>query len=594
MRTLSEVAVRQPVSVAKCNDDMEGLVSDSNRSVATLAITTLLKTGSESSIDRLMKQVSSFMNDIGDEYKIVIVKAIRELCVKYPPKHRVMLGFLATFLREEGGYEFKKSIVDSIVGMMSAIPETKEPSLLHLCEFIEDCEFSELIIQILYLVGSTGPSTTSPSRYIRFVFNRVILECAAVRAAAVATLGAFAARVPELRPSIVTLLRRSLVDEDDEVRDRAALLLQSFDTFKDDDNDLRFLFDEPIPMTFTALERSIKSYIAHPSNLSGADNNKPITFPSLPIIEDAYVPVLPTAARGASKRKTTPSAGGSGSGNDAAASVPQEVIDPAFVVYKIPELTSIGRAFRTCAEVALTETEMEYVVTCTKHIFESHVVLQFSVLNTIDDQRLKNAYVNVEISEPDSYSIHKVFPAPIVRYGEASNCFVSLARSGDPAPMTLSCELHFKVVQVDPTTGEVEGDEEGYDEEYPLEPIEISTNDFMAKVSVSDFRRSWEQAGTDGEVLEKFALQFKKLDDAVNAVIDFLGMQPADGTGIIPSTDGPKRTHTLHLSGVFVGNVPVLVRAQIQIDDASSGTVLKMAVRSPSKEISTLVAECIH
>jgi coatomer protein complex subunit gamma len=59
MRTLSEVAVKQPISVAKCNDDMESLVSDSNRSIATLAITTLLKTGNESSIDRLKKSAMS-------------------------------------------------------------------------------------------------------------------------------------------------------------------------------------------------------------------------------------------------------------------------------------------------------------------------------------------------------------------------------------------------------------------------------------------------------------------------------------------------------------------------------------------------------
>jgi coatomer protein complex subunit gamma len=130
---------------------MESLVGDSNRSIATLAITTLLKTGNEGSIDRLMKQISTFMSEIGDEFKIVVVKAIRELCMKYPAKHRVMVGFLSTFLREEGGYDFKKSIVDSIVDLMSAIPETKETSLLHLCEFIEDCEFSELIVQVCFL-----------------------------------------------------------------------------------------------------------------------------------------------------------------------------------------------------------------------------------------------------------------------------------------------------------------------------------------------------------------------------------------------------------------------------------------------------------
>jgi len=585
MRTLSEVAVRQPVSVAKCNDDMESLVSDLNRSIATLAITTLLKTGNEGSIDRLMKQISSFMSEIGDEFKIVVVKAIRELCVKYPAKHRIMVGFLSTFLREEGGYDFKKAIVDSIVELMSTIPETKETSLLHLCEFIEDCEFSELIVQILHLIGTTGPATTSPSRYIRFIFNRVILENAVVRAAAVATLGAFATRVPELRPSIIVLLRRSLVDEDDEVRDRAAILLRSFES-SSEEAELRFLLDEPLPMTFTALERSVKAYLAHPSaDSSSSSSSKNLTFASLPIIEEAYVPAAASTVRAGAKKKAQASATG---GGDAA----PEAVDPAAAVYKIPELANLGRAFRSSAETALTETEMEYVVTCVKHIFEQHVVLQFSILNTIDEQRLLSVIVNVDVGEPDLYEVETVVPAPTARYGEQSNCFVSLKRLGDPGPTTLSCQLSFKVVQVDPTTGEAESDETGYDEEYPLEDMELSTNDYMAKRSLGDFRRSWEQMESEGEVREKFALQFKKLEDAVMAVTDFLGMQPADGTGAIPTGEGSKRTHTLHLSGIFLGNIPVLVRAQLQMDDAS-GVVLQIAVRSQSKEISQLVCNCI-
>ena len=34
------------------------------------------------------------MAEIGDEFKIVVVKAIRELCVKYPAKHRSMVPTL--------------------------------------------------------------------------------------------------------------------------------------------------------------------------------------------------------------------------------------------------------------------------------------------------------------------------------------------------------------------------------------------------------------------------------------------------------------------------------------------------------------------
>lgn len=51
----------------------------------------------------------------------------------------------------------------------------------------------------------------------------------------------------------------------------------------------------------------------------------------------------------------------------------------------------------------------------------------------------------------------------------------------------LNCEavLHRvdQALDVDPATGEVEGDEEGFPEEYPLEQLNIATADFMAKVS---------------------------------------------------------------------------------------------------------------
>ena len=585
MRTLSEVAVRQPVSVAKCNEHMEDLVNDSNRSIATLAITTLLKTGNEGSIERLMKQISSFMSEIGDEFKIVVVKAIRELCVKYPQKHRVMVGFLATFLREEGGFDFKKAIVDSIVELMTTIPDTKETSLLHLCEFIEDCEFSELIVQILHLIGTTGPLTTSPSRYIRFIFNRVILENAVVRAAAVTTLGIFATRVRELRPSIVVLLRRSLGDEDDEVRDRAAILLKSFES-SDDEGELRFALDEPLPMTFTALERSVKAYLAHPATESSG-RLKSMTFASLPIIEEAYVHTNVATVRAGAKKKAKADA------DKSSAAEGGEPIDPAAAVYKIPEFANLGRAFRSTSEVALTETEMEYVVTCVKHIFETHVVLQFSVLNTLDEQRLTDVIVNVEVGEPDVYVVDKVIPAAVAKYGEQANCFVALKRLGDAAPTGLSCQLSFKVIAVDPSTGEADSDDKGYDEEYPLEDMELLTHDFMAKRSIGDFVRNWEQQDAEGEVEEKFALQFKKLEEAVVAVTDLLGMQPTDGTGIIASGEGSKRQHTLHLSGIFVGNVTVLARVKLLQTDDATGVILKILVRSPSKDLSQLICNCI-
>jgi coatomer subunit gamma len=148
VRILNAVSMTHPMAVTNCNIELEQLMMDPNRSIAVYAITTLLKTGSESSVDRLLKQIRTFMADIADDFKVVVVQAIKSLCLKYPGKHRVLLNFLSHMLREEGGYEFKRSIVEALLTLITKIPEAREAGLLHLAEFIEDCEFTQLAVQV--------------------------------------------------------------------------------------------------------------------------------------------------------------------------------------------------------------------------------------------------------------------------------------------------------------------------------------------------------------------------------------------------------------------------------------------------------------
>ncbi len=114
--------------------------------------------------------------------------------------------------------------------------------MAHLCEFIEDCEHTSLATRILHLLGREGPRTTTPAKYIRYIYNRVILENAPVRAgktfisisylliidilAAVSALAKFGAASEELLPNILVLLQRTTLDQDDEVRDRATFYYQ--------------------------------------------------------------------------------------------------------------------------------------------------------------------------------------------------------------------------------------------------------------------------------------------------------------------------------------------------------------------------------
>lgn len=602
MKILAGISNTYPRLVSKCNEDLESLISDPNRSIATLAITTLLKTGSENSIDRLLKQISAFLTDIADEYKITVVRSLQRLCFTYPNKHRILVGFMSNFLREEGGFEFKKTIVNCIITLIKAVPETTESSLLHLCEFIEDCEFTMLSTQVLHLLGELGPTTSAPARYIRFIYNRVMLENSAVRAAAIASLSKFAASCPSLRAPIVSLLKRGLDDEDDETRDRTTLLTNVLEAAmetnpyiapSEDDEAEEVPVDEPVPgdsaafimlegmpMSFDKLRRSLIAYQTAPGSM---DSNETLTFSNLPIVED-------TPEDNSASQNTMVDDGFGLGAADIGTEVVKEKVDPAAVIYAIPELASLGRVFRSSAAVPLTESETEYVVTCTKHIFESHIVLQFSVQNTIDDQRLENVTIELE-SDGGMFEIAGEIAAETVKYGDTVDCFSVLQRDTDIPIETssFSCTLHFNVVQVDPASGEDES--EPFEEEYPLEELEVSTADYMAKVTVPDFRKSWEDIGSTSETLEKYALSFKSLEEAVSAVINLLGMQPCDGTGTVQGNTG--KPHMLHLSGVFIGGNSTFARAQLAMQ-GDSGVVLKIAIRSEDDNVPRMVADCIR
>jgi len=459
----------------------------------------------------------------------------------------------------------------------------------------------------LTIIGDLGPSTASPARYIRFIYNRVILENAQVRAAAVSSLAKFGAQVPSLRKSILTLLKRSLSDEDDEVRDRTAIVVEILKKAVEEndyektkvvqaedeeeapeeeeadvptaDDSAAFLILEKLHVSFNQLERSLKMYQANPGAMEGAE---PLTFAQLPVVEE-IAEVVPSSA--------APESGAFGAAVVAdaqeAAAEAAAPEDPAAAIYEIPELAPLGRTFRSTKAVPLTELETEYVVSCVKHIFEANVVLEFIILNTIDDQKLTNVTVAIE-GDNELFRVTGEIPCPSIKYGEKGSCFVVLERDTGFAlqPSSFECEMHFGVVGVDPVSGEEEGG--SFDEEYAIEALEVVTGDFMAKVNLGDFRRGWENLGNECEVLEKYALQFKTMEAAVAATIDFFGMMPCDGTNAVK----PGNKHMLHASGMFIGQVSVMVRAQLVLE--ASSVVLKVAVRSENADVSRMVADCVR
>ncbi|GAX76799.1 hypothetical protein CEUSTIGMA_g4245.t1 [Chlamydomonas eustigma] len=576
VRTLNKVAMTHPLAVTNCNIDMEGLISDQNRSIATLAITTLLKTGSESSVDKLLKQISTFMGDIADDFKIVVVEAIRSLCLKFPSKHRALMNFLSNVLREEGGFEYKKSIVASILALIQEIPDAKEPGLAHLCEFIEDCEFTYLSTQILHVLGVEGPKTKDPSKYIRYIFNRIILENATVRAAAVSSLANFGAAVAGLRPRVITLLQRALADNDDEVRDRATLYLKQLTGHAGGPTSVGFQLD----VSLVGLERQLQEYLAIGSTER--------------VFDMASVPKKSSEPQKASKGGgVVPSATSVSSSSAAiATSAVKKATTEQYeeLLNSIPELAALGPVFKSCEPVRLTEEDTEYSIFAVKHVYDAHVVVQFNCTNTIAEQVLENVTVATDLAEAEEFDEVQVIPMDVMPLNAVGQTFTVLSRpSGSVSLGKLANILRFKLKEIDPSTGEAE--EEGYDDEYQLEDLEILPADYVKPVVTANFRKSWEELNPDSERSDDYGLgQREGLQEAVEAVINTFGMQPCEGTEAVPPN---ARSHTVLMSGIFVGNQQVLVRLNFGID-ASKQVAMKLVVRADTPEISDAVHQIIQ
>ncbi|KAF8755867.1 Coatomer subunit delta [Rhizoctonia solani] len=583
IRTLSALAASYPAAVAACNLDMENLITDSNRSVATYAITTLLKTGNEASVDRLMKQITGFMAEISDEFKVIVVSAVRALCLKFPSKQALMLSFLAGVLRDEGGYEFKRAVVEALFDMVARVAEARDAALAHLCEFIEDCEFTKLSVRILYLLGVEGPKSPQPTKYIRYIYNRVVLENAIVRAAAVSSLAKFGVNAIDvaMRRSVGVLLSRCLDDVDDEVRDRAAMYLK---VIEEEELAQTYVKDEGV-FSLAALESKLVAYVndTDAQTESFDASEIPRISKDQAKAESARPSALDATLAINAPKAATPAA--------AAPSAAETQSNYAEQLAAVPELASYGPVLGSSVKpVQLTESETEYVVACVKHLFKEHVVFQFNVTNTLPDTLLEQVVVTMAPSEETGASFTEDFIIPIPALSAASPSgavYVSHTRV-DPSTYSLgsfSCTLKFISKEVDPTSGEPE--EDGYEDEYNLEDVEISAGDWI-RGSFVVFASEWERLGH--ESVETFSLgAMDSIKAACDSLIEILGMEPLGGT----ENPTSKSVHTLQLSGFVVGGGgKVLARCRMTYA-AGDGVTLELGVRAEKEEAARLVVGAI-
>jgi len=81
-------------------------------------------------------------------------------------------------------------------------------------------------------------------------------------------------------------------------------------------------------------------------------------------------------------------------------------------------------------------------------------------------------------------------------------CLKTLHDGDGPLPVAdfaMDAQLTFFVKEVD-SNGVPDMDDPGYEDQYPLEAIDVSASDFIAAVALPSFRATWESTGNENEV----------------------------------------------------------------------------------------------
>ncbi|SGZ54376.1 CIC11C00000004767 [Sungouiella intermedia] len=602
IRLINKISLKHPEKIMVVNLELETLINDSNRLISTLAITTLLKTlgvgtiesTSSESVDRLISKMTSLMDEITEDFKVVIIEAIENLALKFPSKHKKLVAFLSDLLRDDGTLQLKSSIVEALFDLIKFLPDesAKQLILMNLCEFIEDCEFTELSVRILHLLGDEGPSTLNPSYYIRHIYNRLVLENSIVRSSAVIALAKFAAVCDEeLSSNVKILLTRCLNDVDDEVRDRASLSLRFINSKQPKlvVNDSKF--------NLAALESRLTHYLNDESNFAHQFNIAEVpllTKEEVKSLEyNTKIKKLESGAEGTPAAEQTASS----SANDKRAAETESAgandylqqQEYAVKLASIPDLADYGKLTKSSSSpIYLTDKENEFVVTVVKHFFTEtqKLVLQYDITNTLPSLVLQDVSVLTQ-ADNELYEEDFVIPLAELRPEETGSVFVSYTAPtiGDEDILAaFGNTITYTSKDIIDDEGGIDPADEGMEDEYQIEDLEINAGDFITPLYNSNFSNIFEQLPNEESSVVTIT-GATNLEGAVNVLTKSLNAMALDGSDYVPADS---TSHVLKLLGkdLWNGKVGALVRLAI----TGGKVVAKLQVRCETEGFAPVVA----
>ncbi|KAM0679264.1 Coatomer subunit gamma-1 [Binucleata daphniae] len=224
------------------NKEIEELLSSTNKTLSMMAITILLNTVTEETIERVLKNLPDMINDMTDTFKTVVISALLNMSKK-KEKEEIFLKFVQKCIYNKGSIEFKRYLINVLKNLSDEIQYNDKKrdgsdktfnvhmSLIDdildiFSSFIEDSPSPILTMDVLNLMGMYVGKSKNYKKYIVHVLNRLILENSYVRCAALQCLYFISLDVKEIKERITKVFDKCKCDEDELVAEEAEFLLK--------------------------------------------------------------------------------------------------------------------------------------------------------------------------------------------------------------------------------------------------------------------------------------------------------------------------------------------------------------------------------
>ncbi|ETW27921.1 hypothetical protein PFTANZ_03579 [Plasmodium falciparum Tanzania (2000708)] len=647
IRQINKLAHHRPYVVSKLNQDIENLLYDNNKSICVLAFTTLLKTGNETSIDKLLNQINNYMTADNTTFKIKIIEEVKNLCFIYPNKCNIILNFLSNNLRDDESYQFKASTIDSIILIITNLPNAEETAILQLCEFIEDCEYHALLLKVIRFLLMHIPKTKNPSKYIRYIYNRLLLENSTIRIDGMYALFYIALKCAENSKDILVLLNCLLADNDDEVRDRTNFFyymlkekikeldtsnkqisneyeekLQNNENINEHNNihysnnnlidqlleyDQNTNIDQLLYFISNHIEKDPKEefsyqHVKEQIIASNDLNNK--DYVSSPFINK--------------KNKTSYNEIPNLTNTNSISNINKYIDLTPDTLYinnmsKYIDMYNLSNINIINKSIPLTESEAEYTVFLKKFIYNQHLVLEFTIHNTLSEQILSNLNVQMHSSE-NKWTILEKTTIDNLYYNTPQQLYVILKKNipfektdthnhnnndtndqnnhnlqnnvdSFAVNQNFQISLHFLVKENE--------HDEGFPDSYSINPFSIQIVDFINPKILrhGEFKHIWDSMHNyNAEVVSKFSLNFQNIQQAVVGLLNTLNMVACDQTDYVENNSN---NHNMLLSAQFLNDTYVLCKASLILSQ-QYGCLLKITCRSTNKFLSEHILKSLE